>query len=175
MSTSDIEINELIDIGEDPQLLTEQIILLLCGMIIYWGDGSVTESEVAQLKTLILNGEFNKIIDLIYHKDPADEDLVADETVLWSLETIENMKRESEKLNLNEKKLEQSLVANLSGQLKECITELVKNEYKGFRKVKKARKIKTGEIISQLMLLAESDGKVARRERKLIKLVEKNT
>jgi len=61
MDSNEISIDESLDIAEDPQLFAEQNFLLLCGIIIYWEDGSVTDSEITlpeDLSDTMLRGLF---------------------------------------------------------------------------------------------------------------------
>ena len=175
LEPTDIIEDQPTDIIEDPRLLAAQTSLLLCGMIIYWGDGTVTESELGYLKTILSGDEFSKIIDIIDLKDPLDKELCTDEIILWLLETTKHMKIKSEELKLKGKKLENSIIKNLSVELRKYIKYVVEDEFKGYFKRRSERKIVTATFIGHLRSLAKIDDRFSWRERKIIKLVRKNT
>ena len=133
------------------------LMLLLFGMVAYWGDGAVSDLEVEELKRTI--EELGWHPASVYYRDPEDDDLKSRETLAWALETIRDSYGSAAELEQSEQKGIVELVAK-------ALWLNVSDEYSEPRKAMDL-------LESGLERLANCDGTASEHEQTLIKVFRK--
>lgn len=136
----------------------EEKFVLLMGLIALYGDGEFSAEEILEFRELISALKFSP--KSLSHRDPNDEDLCLDETVVWALDLM----RESfvEISGIREEDIER-LVEVTSKSLREDIDALFSDDRSKLKYL--------GGISSALWSIANADGRVSAKEEKLINIV----
>lgn len=164
--TDEIEANEEDQIEPDEEvardfdsmiahLEKEEKFILMVGLLALYGDGELSQKEIFQLKKTIKDLKFKP--PSLTHRDPTDKDLCLDETLAWSLNLIrEDFGQAAQLSDSDVTKLFTTLTKSIEEDIKKSFTETAdQREY-------------SGKLKSALNEIANADGELSDKEKKLI-------
>lgn len=141
----------------------EEKFVVMVGLLALYGDGQISEAEISQLRKIIADLGFSP--PQVIHRDPSDKDLCLNETLAWALNTIRDDFSGAESLEDEE-------IEDLFKAFTESIEKDVKNDFPGS---KNAQMEYSDKLKNALLRMAEADGNVTTKERKLLSIFKKSS
>jgi len=166
VKTEEVEIiSEEADLSE---LDYKEKTIILFGLIALLGDGEVSNEEISAIRNYII--ETNLDFESVAHLDPNDQELTADETLLWVLDKIKNYFADTVDLTEKEiievfKEFSKSLWLDIKKNYKnKALDEGAPNKPKDYMK----------SVDKILLETAKIDGELSKLEKKLVKVFRRS-
>lgn len=136
-------------------LQREEKFVLMVGLLALYGDGELSQKEILQFREVISELKFAP--QYLIHRDPTDEDLCLDEKLAWVISFIKTNFADVVELSNDEiSEFFEALTISIEGDMDEEIED------------KSRRRAYSDQLKKALTKIAAADGKISKRERKLI-------